>query len=153
MTASQNRPAAVTAAFWFFLAGAVLLVLGGLITATVSFDMLRQAAPPSYTDQTLRDSLSMYRGAGAVVALAGAGLSWLAARARTRDLRARRAVLALSLVLVLLLGVASAFHLAPVSIFALLGLLPIIVGVVLLTRPATAEWFAGPVDVVVDPDV
>lgn len=152
MTAFRNRPAAVTAAFWSLVAGAALLMLGGLVTATVSFDMLRQAAPSSYSDQTLRDSLTVYRGAGAVVALAGAGLSWLASRTRLGDPRARRSTLALSLLLVLLLAGASAFHLVPVSIFALLGLLPILVGVVLLTRPATAEWFAGAPAVGVDPD-
>jgi ABC-type Fe3+ transport system permease subunit len=143
MTAPEYRPAVVTAAFWFLLAGAVLLLVGGLTTATVSFAMLRQAAPSSYSDETLRNSLTVYRGAGVVVVLAGAGLSWLAARARLRDVRARRATLVLALTIVALIAVAAVFHLAPVSIFALMSVLPIFVGIVLLTRPAAAEWFAG----------
>ena len=47
----------------------------------------------------------------------------------------------LALVTVVLVGLVAVF--AGIHILALLGLLPIIAGALLLTRPAAAEWFAG----------
>ena len=65
----------------------------------------------------------------------------MATRARLRDLRLRRAIMTLGLTIVVLVGLASVF--AGTHILALLSLLPIIVGTLLLGRPAVVEWYAG----------
>ena len=144
MTAPQLRPGSVTAAFWLLVAGGVLLVVGGLLAATVSFDTLRQAAGPSVSDQSIRDYLRLYRGAGIIFALAGAALVFFAGRIRTPDPRSRRATVALGLTIVVLVAVAAVF--AGTHVLALLSLLPIVVGTLLLGRPAAVDWFTGRTD-------
>jgi hypothetical protein len=64
MSVSESRPTGLTAAFWLLLVGAVLLLAGGLMAATVGFDALRQAAPPAVSDDALRNYARLYRGAG-----------------------------------------------------------------------------------------
>lgn len=140
MDVNDSRPAAVTAAFWALLVGAVLLMAGGLIAATVGFDSLRQAAPPTVSDDALRNYARLYRGAGILFALAAAGLAVLAMRARDGDPRFRRAATTLGLAIVVLVGLAAVF--AGTHILALLSLLPIVVGTLLLGRPGVAEWYA-----------
>ena len=144
MTAPQPRPGAVTAAFWLLVVGGVLLVVGGLLAATVSFDTLRQAAGPSVSDQSLRDYLRLYRGAGILFALAGAALVFFASRIRMPDPRSRRATVTLGLTIVVLVAVAAVF--AGTHVLALLSLLPIVVGTLLLGRPASVDWFMGRTD-------
>lgn len=136
---ADARPAVVTAGFWSLVVGAALLCVGGLATATISFDALRQAAPSTVTDHTVRSYLLVYRGVGLLFAASGLALGALAARARRRDPRFRRSAVVLALVIVLLVGVAAVF--AGISILALLSLLPIIVGVLLLSRAAAINWF------------
>lgn len=121
--------------------GGVLLVAGGLLAALVSFDSLRQAAPAAVTDDSVRAYARLYRGTGVLFALAGAALVWFAARARNRDPRSRRAAMALALTVVVLVAVAAVF--SGTHILALLGLLPTIVGALLLSRPGVIEWYAG----------
>ena len=145
MTAPQPRPGAVTAAFWLLVVGGVLLVVGGLLAATVSFDTLRQAAGPSVSDQSIRDYLRLYRGAGILFALAGAALVFFASRIRTPDPRSRRATVTLGLTIVVLVAVAAVF--AGTHVLALLSLLPVVVGTLLLGRPAAVDWFMGRTDV------
>lgn len=140
MTATDSRPAAVTAAFWVLLVGAVLLMAGGVMAATVGFDSLRQAAPPAVSDDVLRKYVRLYRGAGVLFALAAAGLAVLAVRARDGDPRFRRAATTLGLAIVVLVGLAAVF--GATTILALLSLLPIIVGTLLLGRPGVVEWYA-----------
>lgn len=144
MTAPQPRPGAVTAAFWLLVVGGVLLVVGGLLAATVSFDTLRQAAGPSVSDQSIRDYLRLYRGAGILFALAGAALVFFASRIRMPDPRSRRATVTLGLTIVVLVAVAAVF--AGTHVLALLSLLPIVVGTLLLGRPASVDWFMGRTD-------
>ena len=72
--------------------------------------------------------------------MAGVALAVMAARARRRNPRLRRAAMTLGLPIVVLVGVAAAF--AGTHILALLSLLPIVVGTLLLSRPAVVEWYA-----------
>lgn len=146
MTADEPRPGAVTAAFWLLVVGAVLLMTGGLLAATVGFDYLRQVEPPAVSDQSVRDLLWQYRGTGLMFSLAALGLLVLAIRMRVRDLRARRASIALGLVIVILISICTAIQIAGLHILALLSMVPIIVGTLLLGRPAAAEWFVGGTD-------
>ena len=139
---SASRPGAVMTAFWLLIVGAVLLMTGGLLTATVGFDTLRQAAPPAVSDQAVRDSLWLYRGVGTLFALAAIGLAAVAVRARDGDPRFRRATMALGLAVVVLVALAAVFT-GAVFILALLSLLPIVVGVMFLNRPVVGDWFAG----------
>lgn len=141
MSDTDSRPAAVTAAFWALMVGAVLLMAGGLMAATVGFDALREAAPPTVSDEAVRNYARLYRGAGALFSVAAAGLAVLAVRSRERDPRYRRAAMSLGLAIVVLVGLAAVF--AGTHILALLSLLPIVVGALLLSRPSVSEWYAG----------
>jgi hypothetical protein len=136
MSVSESRPTGLTAAFWLLLVGAVLLLAGGLMAATVGFDALRQAAPPAVSDDALRNYARLYRGAGILFSIAAAALGVFAVRARDR-----RAVMTLGLTIVVLVGLAAVF--AGTHILALLSLLPIVVGTLLLNRPNVVEWYAG----------
>lgn len=141
MAESAVRPGVVTAAVWALLIGGVLLAAGGLITAGVSFDTLRQVASASVPDESIRASLWLYRGVGILFAAAGAALISLAVRAGRRDIRFRRATVALGLTVTAVVAVISA--LVGTHILALLSLVPIVIGTWLLSRPAALEWFLG----------
>ena len=138
MTASDSRPAAVTTAFWLLVLGAVLLMAGGLMSATLGFDTLRRSAPQTVTDETVRNYLRLYRGAGVLLALAGAALAAFAARARDGDTRFRRSATGLSLAIVILVSIAAGFGLR-IHILALFSLLPIIAGTLTLNRRARPD--------------
>lgn len=140
MGSTDDPPGGVTTAMWLLVAGAVLLVGGGLMAATVSFDALRQAAPPTVSDGDVRHYGLLYRGTGVLFTVSGVALAVMAARARLGNPRMRRAVMALGLTIVVLVGLASV--LAGTHILALLSLLPIIVGTLLLSRPAVVEWYS-----------
>ena len=120
MTASQQRPRAVTAAFWCWMVASVLLILGGSIVAFAG-------VPP------------VSRGGGVITGLAGAGIAFLAGRSRTGDIRFRRAAVALSLAIVVLMPLVVMFGI--VHVLTLLGVLLLIAGTVLITRPIVAPWF------------
>lgn len=141
MTAPESRPGVVTGAFWLLLGGAVLLLTGGLLAATVGFDTLRQAAGPSVSDQSIRDYLRLYRGAGILFSLAATALAVFAIKARNRDPRSRRATMSLGLAIVVLVAIAAVF--AGTHVLALLSMVPIVVGTLLLGRPAAVDWFSG----------
>jgi peptidoglycan/LPS O-acetylase OafA/YrhL len=118
MTAPQSRPRVVTAAFWCWVAAAFLLMLGGLIAASLNVP-------------------AVFRGAGVVFLLAGGGMAFLAGRSRSGDTRFRRAAVALALTLIMLIALAALFRLA--NGITLLAVLPLIAGTVLITRPAAAS--------------
>jgi len=139
MTATELRPRMVTIAFWTLLVGAVLLMTGGLLAATLSFGAIRAAAAPSVADETIHNYLRFSRGAGIGCALAGIALAVLAGRTRAGDERFRRATMALGLATVVLVGLLEVF--SPIGLLPLLSLLPIIAGTLLLSRPASASWF------------
>ena len=139
---SDARPMVVSAATWLLFLGASMLIAGGIYTASVGFDTLRRVAPSSVSDSSVRSYLALYRGTGALFAVSGLGLAFLAMRTRGRDARFRRAVLGLALAIVVLAGGAAVFSGA--HILALLSLLPIIGGVLLLNRQDAIAWFAAP---------
>lgn len=119
MTAPQPRPRVVTAAFWCWIAASILLIVGGLLAASVSLP-------------------TVFRGAGIVTALAGAGLAFLAGRSRNGDTRFRRAALTLALTIVVLVALCAVFGV--VHVLTLLAVIPLIAGTVLMTRPAASSW-------------
>ncbi|MGX9789527.1 hypothetical protein [Mycobacterium sp. MMS18-G62] len=119
MTAPPSRPRVVTAAFWCWVAASIMLIVGGLIVASVGLPLV-------------------YRGAGVITAAAGAGLAFLAGRARSGDTRFRRAAVTLSLATVVLVALVAVVGI--VHVLTLLAVIPLIAGVVLITRPAAASW-------------
>ena len=118
MTAPSSRPRVVTAGFWCWVAASFLLVLGGIISASLHLPLF-------------------YRGMGVISVLAGVGVAFLAGRARTGDVRFRRAAIALALLLVVLVAFASLLRI--INLFTLLAVIPLIAGAVLMTRPATSS--------------
>jgi peptidoglycan/LPS O-acetylase OafA/YrhL len=120
MTAPQSRPRAVTAAFWCWVVASIMLIVGGLIAATVT------ALP------------AVYRGGGVITALAGAGMALLAGRSRSEDTRYRRAAIALSVVIVVLVAIVAVLG-GAVHVLTMLAVLPLIAGTVLITRPAASS--------------
>lgn len=118
MTAPRSRPRVVTAAFWCWVGASLLLIVGGLIAASVS------ALP------------MVYRGGGVITVLAGAGMAFLAGRTRSGDTRYRRAAVALSLAIVVLVALCAVVGV--VHVLTLLAVLPLIAGTVLITRPAAS---------------
>lgn len=144
MTAHESRPGVVTAAFWLLVVGGVLVMFGGLMTATVSLDYLRQIQPPSVSDQSVHDLLWLYRGPGVLFTVAAAVLVFFTGRVRKRDDRSRRAAIALAFTIVVLVSIGAAFGIAGFSVPMLLGMIPIIAGALLLGRPAAVDWFANP---------
>lgn len=141
MSESDVRPGVVTGAVWALLIGGVLLAAGGLITAGVSFDTLRQVASASVPDESIRASLWLYRGVGILLTAAAAALISLAVRAGRREIRFRRATVALGLAVTAVVAVISAV--AGTHILALLSLVPIVIGTWLLSRPAAVQWYLG----------
>jgi CDP-diglyceride synthetase len=124
MTAPHPRPRVVTAAFWCWVAASILLIVGGLMAATVNIPVA-------------------YRGAGVITALAGAGLAYAAGRTRNGDSRFRRAAIALSMTIVVLtsiLAVAAQMLGGAVATLTVLAVIPLIAGTVLMARPAAASW-------------
>jgi hypothetical protein len=119
MTAPQSRPRVVTAAFWCWLIASILLIVGGLLAASVSIP-------------------AVFRGAGVVTALAGAGMAFLAGRSRNGDTRFRRAALALALTIVVLVALCAVVGV--VHVLTLIAVIPLIAGTVLMTRPAASSW-------------
>jgi fatty acid desaturase len=142
MTASSlpSRPRVVEIGFWVLIAGAVLLILGGLLAATVSYETARSAIDVEVSDAQLRSYLTLYRGMGIGSVLSGGALAFLAGRSRRGDARFRRATVALALVIALLLVLLAA-GLGVGQPVMLLSLVPIAVGTIMLTRPSAAAWF------------
>jgi ABC-type Fe3+ transport system permease subunit len=139
MTAPAPRPRLLTVAFWFWVAGAVLLMLSGLMAATQSFDAVRKVAAKTVTDETVRNFINLNRGAGILCILLGVAIAYLAGRTRQGDKRFRRATVTLSLAVVALLVLCALVIGLPAP--ALLAALALIVAVVCATRPAANEWF------------
>jgi hypothetical protein len=125
MTAPQPRPRVVTAAFWCWVAASILLIVGGLIAASVS------ALP------------MVYRGAGVLTVVAGAGMAFLAGRTRSGDTRYRRAAIALSLVIVVFVAIMAVLG-GAIHMLTLLAVLPLVAGTALITRPAATAPEAEP---------
>lgn len=121
MSAPSPRPRAVTAAFWVWVVGAVLLLVLGMLLA------LNPAHLPPFL-----------RGAGVVFAVAGLALGFVAGRTRSGDTRFRRAAVGLALPLVVLLAL---FILIGGGILWVLPMVLTLVGAVLVMRASAQEWF------------
>lgn len=119
MTAPAPRTRVVTAAFWCWVVASVLLMAGGLIAASV------QGAP------------GVFRGAGVISAIAGAGVAFLAGRSRGGDARYRRALIALSLTIVGLISISAVVGIG--NVITLLAVFPLIAAAILVTRPGAAK--------------
>lgn len=129
----RHGPGSGGAAFWLLVIGAALLLAGGLMAVIVGFDTLRRGAPPTVSDESVRNYLRLYRSSGVLFGLAAAVLARLAMRARDGDPRFRRAATGLGMAIVVLVAVAAVF-LGTVTTPALLSLLPIIAGTLMLNR-------------------
>jgi hypothetical protein len=101
----------------------LLLIAGGMMAASVALPMV-------------------YRGAGVITALGGAGMAYLAGRSRRGDTRFRRAAVTLSLTLVVLVAVVAV--LGVVHVLTLVAVIPLIAGTVLITRPVASSWAEEP---------
>jgi hypothetical protein len=125
MTAVHPRPRVVTAAFWCWVVASLLFIVGGLMAASVHIPVV-------------------YRGFGALTAIAGAAMAYVAGRTRTGDDRFRRAAIALSLTMVVLtslLGASTVLLGGVVATLTLVAVFPLTAGTVLITRPAAVGWF------------
>ncbi|AMO63276.1 Uncharacterised protein [Mycolicibacterium phlei] len=122
MSAPVPRPRVVTAAFWCWVAASVIVMTGGMITATVDYPVFRVA--------------------GLLTILAGGAMAFLVGRVRRgADERFRRAALALSLALVAYLVVLSVVGI----LFwpTLVAALPLFAGAILITRSSASEGDAS----------
>ncbi|RZT18164.1 hypothetical protein EV589_2417 [Mycobacterium sp. BK558] len=137
---THSRPRLVDAAFWCFVGGAVIMIVGGLLAATATYDAARAAIPSEMSDDRVRSYLTVYRLIGIGAVLAAGALAFLAGRARRGDGRFRFALLgmAFALVAVVLL---MAIGVGVAQPLILLGLLPVLVGAALMTRPAARAWY------------
>jgi hypothetical protein len=104
------------------VAAAVLLVSFGLLLA-----FSPEAIP------------SLFRGMGALFAVSGLGLGFLAGRARLGDERFRRAAIALSLAAVVVLALFALYSRGPIW---LIMMILTMLGAALMMRPPALEWFA-----------
>jgi hypothetical protein len=117
---SPQQPSArrlrATIAFSCWLAASVLLIVGGLIAATVSW--------PGAAN-------TLYRGSGVLTVIVGAAMAYLAGRSRAGDPRFRRAAMTLALAAAAVIAVAAAFSIVPVHLLTLAGVILLIAGTAL----------------------
>lgn len=117
-------------AFWAWLVAAILLVLAGLILATVQLQ--------SDQDQ-MRTLVWFARGIGALYIAAGLAVGYLGGRTRRGDKRFRRAAVALSYAIVLLVAVfALVFQIYPLPV--LVAMIALLVAAVAATRDSADAW-------------
>lgn len=119
-SSSSSRPLVATIGFCCWLVAAVLLIVGGLIAASVELPGLNSAT---------------FRGVGVLTALAGIGMAFLAGRSRTGDPRFRRAAIALASATVVLVALTAGFGV--VHILTLIGMILLIVGTILNVLPTS----------------
>jgi hypothetical protein len=137
---ADPRPRGVDVAFWLLVAGAVLLVVNGLMASTLNFDTARSVADAGLSDEKLRTYLNFQRGIGIFSIVIGAALGLLAGKTRKGDPRFRRATIAFAVAItVLIVGVAVVIKI--VHLLALVAVLPIIFGAIALMRPPVIAWF------------
>lgn len=138
--APQKRPRVVDIAFWLLIVGATVMIVGGLMALTATYDAARASIPDTVSDDDVRNYLTIYRSSGVGVAAAAAALAFFAGRARRGDARSRRATFGLVfaiLVVVLLLAVG----IGVAHPLVLLALLPMLVGVSLSAGPTARTWY------------
>lgn len=136
----SDRPVLVDVAFWCFLGGAVVMIVGGLMAATASFEAARPTIASTVSDEQLRSFLTVYRVSGLGSVVVAAALAFLAGRARRGDARFRLATLGLAFATVVVVGLLAA-GIGVAQPLVLLSLLPILVGATLLAVPSVRSWY------------
>jgi len=122
MSAPLQRPRLVSAAFWCWLAAAVLLATLRLLLAFNRADL------PAFL-----------RGSGVLLALAGLALGYLAGRARAGSTAFRRAAVGLAMSLVVLLALF--ILVGGGGVLWVLPMILVLTGAVLIMRPSAQLWF------------
>lgn len=140
MTSSQNRPKVVDAATWSMFVGAIMLIAGGALAAAVDGDAIRSAAVGVLAPDQAETLVLAHRIGGVLVVAAGLGIGFLSAQARRGDERYRRSGVVLSVSTVFAVLVITVF--LGSHLLTILGMLPVIVGALMLTRPSARAWFA-----------
>lgn len=122
MTAPQSRPRLVTAAFWCWVAAAILLAALGLLQLSIN--------GPAFL-----------RLIGALLVVVGLGQGFLTGRARSGDVRFRRAATALAMTTVVLLAaILLLFHAGIPGLIAIAVIMALLIaGTVLISRPAASS--------------
>jgi hypothetical protein len=124
--APSNRPRIVDAAFWCWLAAAVLTAVLGLLMVTQA-----TASTPLF-----------FRLAGALLVVVGLAQGFLAGRARKRQLRFASAGVGLAMSSVAFLAVLLLFGSSILGIvFVAVIMILMITGSVLIQRGSAQEWF------------
>lgn len=136
----SSRPRVVDLGFWCFIGGAVVMIVGGLMASTATFDAARSAIPQTVADDQVRSYLTIYRFTGIGAVLAAGALAFLAGRARRGDARFRLATLALGFAMVIVIGLL-AIGVGVAQPLILLGLLPVMIGALLFVQPSARLWF------------
>jgi hypothetical protein len=121
MPVSSPRPRIVDVTFWIWVLAAILLVLSGLLLAFSRGDLP-----------------ALVRGAGALFAVAGLALAYLAGRTRVGHARFRRAAVGLALALAAVLAL---FSLVSRGVIWLLIMVLVMIGAVLIMRPSARAWY------------
>ena len=135
-----NRPRLVDAAFWCFIGGAVVIIVGGLMASAATFEAARAAIDATVSDEQVRSYLTVYRLSGMGSVLAAGTLAFLAGRALRGEVRFRLATLGLSFATVVVVGLL-AVGVGFVEPLIVLSLLPILVGAGMLNAPAVRAWY------------
>ncbi len=130
----------VDAAFWCFLGGSVIMIVGGLMAATATFEAARATVDSTVADEQVRSFLTIYQVNGVVSVVAAGALAFLAGRARRGDARFRLATLGLSFAIVVVV-VLLAVGIGVMQPLAVLSLLPILAGGALLVVPGVRIWY------------
>ncbi|CCQ15148.1 putative uncharacterized protein [Rhodococcus sp. AW25M09] len=128
------RPRVVSAAYWLWLASAVLLIVICMIALTLPADQIRA----SFSSAEQGDSfLTVFRGLGVISGLVGLAVGLMSSHVRGGDRRFRRALVSLSGAAAMMLIFAGlVFPFVPLVITV--GL---IIAAVLVYRPSAREWF------------
>ena len=135
-----ERPRVVDLSFWCFMVGAVIMIVGGLMALTTTYEVARAAIPDTVSDEDVRNYLTIYRGTGIGSVLAAGALAFLAGRARRGDARFRLATLALAFATLVVLGLL-ALGIGVAQPLILLGLLPVVIGALLAVQPSARQWY------------
>ena len=143
MTAASppSRPRVVDLAFWCFIGAAVIIIVGGLMASTATYDVARAAIPTTVGDEQVRNYLTIYRFTGVGAVVAAAALAFLAGRARRGDARFRLATLGLAFATFIVIGLL-AIGVGVAQPLILLGLFPLLIGVLLFVQPSARLWYA-----------
>lgn len=138
---SENRPGVVDLAFWCFIGAAVIMIVGGLMASTATYDSARAAIPATVSDDEVRNYLTIYRFTGVGSVVAAGALAFLAGRARRGDARYRLALLGLAFATFVVIGLL-AIGIGVAQPVILLGLFPVLIGILLLVQPSARTWYA-----------